>query len=330
MGPDAPPYADKILLSPHIYPASVIPRGCTGKGLCNRLSNSWGHLSVKVTCKRAPHLQPLQITKGGPALRQWQHHLIITTGLIKPCSAHHISCKGAVNSAGLLQRRTLPALSGAGWGDWQPAAGLPQPLQQSGASVHGVRTAGRLSAIKQRGELESRSTCVSGSNSPHWPQPSTAAAGKHMIWVQPRQFNLKELLHIASAGHIERAYLLTSIVQLLAYGQACCESSSLASVSVHLQTMEDLAHYLVTDDFWHAAVAGWMWWAWNPNSIDTGGIVSPMWEACCMDRACTMFILLHSVYGYLSSAAAGCSSCSCGAHAKDLCRIGAHHAKFVM
>ena len=231
VGPDAPPYADKILLSPHIYPASVIPRGCTGKGLCNRLSNSWGHLSVKVTCKRAPHLQPLQITKGGPALRQWQHHLIIATGLIKPCSAHHISCKGAVNSAGLLQRRTLPALSGAGWGDWQPAAGLPQPLQQSGASVHGVRTAGRLSAIKQRGELESRSTCVSGSNSPHWPQPSAAAAGEDMIWVTPRQFNLKELLHIASAGHIERAYLLTSIVQLLAYGQACCESSSLASFS---------------------------------------------------------------------------------------------------
>ena len=42
---------------------------------------------------------------------------------------------------------------------------------------------------------------------------------------------------------------------------------------VRLQTMEDLAQYLVTDDFWHAAVAGWMWWAWNPNSIDTGGIV---------------------------------------------------------
>jgi hypothetical protein len=41
-----------------------------------------------------------------------------------------------------------------------------------------------------------------------------------------------------------------------------------------LQTMEELAHYLMTDDFWHAAVAGWMWWAWNPNSIDTGGIVS--------------------------------------------------------
>jgi hypothetical protein len=50
VGPEAPPYADKIILSPHIYPASVIPRGCTGKGLCNRLSNSWGHLSVKVTC----------------------------------------------------------------------------------------------------------------------------------------------------------------------------------------------------------------------------------------------------------------------------------------
>ena len=50
VGPDAPPYANKILLSPHIYPASVIPRGCTGKGLCNRLSNSWGHLSVKVHC----------------------------------------------------------------------------------------------------------------------------------------------------------------------------------------------------------------------------------------------------------------------------------------
>jgi hypothetical protein len=45
-------------------------------------------------------------------------------------------------------------------------------------------------------------------------------------------------------------------------------------LSLRLQTMDDLAHYLMTDDFWHAAVAGWMWWAWNPNSIDTGGIVS--------------------------------------------------------
>lgn len=48
---------------------------------------------------------------------------------------------------------------------------------------------------------------------------------------------------------------------------------------VTLQTMEDLAQYLVTDDFWHAAVAGWMWWAWNPNSIDTGGVVRSVLHA---------------------------------------------------
>lgn len=48
MGPEAPPYANSVIISPHIYPASVIPRGCTGKALCNRLSNSWGYLQVKV------------------------------------------------------------------------------------------------------------------------------------------------------------------------------------------------------------------------------------------------------------------------------------------
>jgi len=47
VGPDAPPYANNTILSPHVYPTSVIPRGCTGKGLCNRLSNSWGHLQLK-------------------------------------------------------------------------------------------------------------------------------------------------------------------------------------------------------------------------------------------------------------------------------------------
>lgn len=47
VGPDAPPYANNTILSPHVYPTSIIPRGCTGKGLCNRLSNSWGHLQLK-------------------------------------------------------------------------------------------------------------------------------------------------------------------------------------------------------------------------------------------------------------------------------------------
>lgn len=46
--------------------------------------------------------------------------------------------------------------------------------------------------------------------------------------------------------------------------------------SLLMQTMADLANYLVTEDFWHAPVAGWLWWAWNPNSADTGGIVRPL------------------------------------------------------
>lgn len=56
MGPEAPPYADKVVISPHVYPASVIPRGCTNKALCNRLSNSWGYLQLTVTGSAELHL----------------------------------------------------------------------------------------------------------------------------------------------------------------------------------------------------------------------------------------------------------------------------------
>ena len=139
MGPDAPPYADKILLSPHIYPASVIPRGCTSKGLCNRLSNSWGHLSIKVNCSSwrtpaapvhlctqqgDPHSQPVH------AWRQTASHSLLSRPplefLVTFCNDAEIF---VVKCAGLLQGRALPAVPGAGRRDRQPAAGLPQPLQ---------------------------------------------------------------------------------------------------------------------------------------------------------------------------------------------------------
>lgn len=45
--------------------------------------------------------------------------------------------KSLEHCTGLLQWRALPAVSGAGRRDWQPVAGLPQPLQQPGADVHG-------------------------------------------------------------------------------------------------------------------------------------------------------------------------------------------------
>ena len=63
--------------------------------------------------------------------------------------------------------------------------------------------------------------------------------------------------------------------------------------------MEDLAHYLMTDDFWHAAVAGWMWWAWNPNSIDTGGIVSCTWLHVPKIARVQTFTLMPFLYEYL-------------------------------
>ena len=41
--------------------------------------------------------------------------------------------------------------------------------------------------------------------------------------------------------------------------------------------MRDIAAYLAMkgdgDDGRHAPVAGWLWWAVNPNSVDTGGLV---------------------------------------------------------
>lgn len=43
--------------------------------------------------------------------------------------------------------------------------------------------------------------------------------------------------------------------------------------------MNDIADYLLVEDFWHAPVAGWLWWSWNPNSADTGGVVRPQSSA---------------------------------------------------
>ena len=44
------------------------------------------------------------------------------------------------------------------------------------------------------------------------------------------------------------------------------------------QVLSEVAQYLLlegeADDGRHAPVAGWMWWAANPNSVDTGGLVS--------------------------------------------------------
>ena len=43
------------------------------------------------------------------------------------------------------------------------------------------------------------------------------------------------------------------------------------------QAMADIAQYLLlegeADDGAHTPVAGWLWWALNPNSVDVGGLV---------------------------------------------------------
>jgi hypothetical protein len=135
VGPDAPPYAGNIIISPHIYPASVIPRGCTGKGLCNRLSNSWGYLSVKVACTTVKLLSHF-ILSG--TLRS--STCLPRAGVMEPVGLNIIGrqMKHAASCAGVLQWRALPPVPGAGRRDRQPAARLPQPLQQPGAEVHGA------------------------------------------------------------------------------------------------------------------------------------------------------------------------------------------------
>ncbi len=44
------------------------------------------------------------------------------------------------------------------------------------------------------------------------------------------------------------------------------------------QGLADIAQYLLmegaADDGAHAPVAGWLWWALNPNAVDVGGLVS--------------------------------------------------------
>ena len=43
------------------------------------------------------------------------------------------------------------------------------------------------------------------------------------------------------------------------------------------QGLADIAQYLLLDgamdDGAHAPVAGWLWWALNPNAVDVGGLV---------------------------------------------------------
>ena len=48
------------------------------------------------------------------------------------------------------------------------------------------------------------------------------------------------------------------------------------------QGLADIAQYLLLEgaagDGAHAPVAGWLWWALNPNSVDVGGLVWPSWH----------------------------------------------------
>ena len=43
------------------------------------------------------------------------------------------------------------------------------------------------------------------------------------------------------------------------------------------QGLADIAQYLLMEgeanDGAHAPVAGWLWWALNPNAVDVGGLV---------------------------------------------------------
>ena len=52
---------------------------------------------------------------------------------------------------------------------------------------------------------------------------------------------------------------------------------NLSDVSSHRQGLNDMADFLKADgvsaDGRHEPVAGWLWWALNPNSNDTGGLV---------------------------------------------------------
>ena len=67
--------------------------------------------------------------------------------------------------------------------------------------------------------------------------------------------------------------LLCRVLLLLA---RVCGSTCMRVLS-HFQGLDDIADFLTAAaaaaDGRHAPVAGWLWWALNPNSNDTGGLV---------------------------------------------------------
>lgn len=65
------------------------------------------------------------------------------------------------------------------------------------------------------------------------------------------------------------------------FAVAIGEFGSRFVASSDLQTMSDLAAYLnnqgAAADGAHAPITSWFYWAWNPDSGDTGGVVDDSW-----------------------------------------------------
>jgi hypothetical protein len=55
------------------------------------------------------------------------------------------------------------------------------------------------------------------------------------------------------------------------------ETGSRFSDALDVKMLNDFATYMQTDDGTHAAIPNMIWWCWNANSGDTGGIVADNW-----------------------------------------------------
>ena len=190
---------------------------------------------------------------------------------------HGISPAHVHAAAGVLRRGALPTVPGAGGGGGILPAGLPQPVRQPTAGLHAPGAAGACasafvaaasasiraaSGLLQGGrshELElARSWLVAWRpcfmHAPWWPYwCEITGRSAPSLWQVPQ----------SQPSLITMSFFLP---------RACCCNPATTTFDGS-QTMEDLAAWMMEEDFWHAPAAGWLWWAWNPNSHDTGGIV---------------------------------------------------------
>ncbi|KAI8468681.1 MAG: glycoside hydrolase superfamily [Monoraphidium minutum] len=263
----ARPYANLVAVSPHVYPPSITGATYLGRQLAAQLDNSFGYLQTKGYCggggggSGQMGVQIASSEEGAGAAEA-----LLDEAGAAPAGAGAAAGGGGGGAVGGGEGPEAGAQGGA-----EGAAGVggggSGGAGDIGSSEESVALSGAGGASASNASTSTSSTPTGAASAAN--ATSAAAAGAAAAAAAPRPSRRRALL---AARRLHGAGACTRFPVVIS------EFGSSFEQAGDITWLGDFAAWVAQQSKAAGAPVGWLMWAVNANSGDTGGLVSPSWQ----------------------------------------------------